>query len=135
MAIRTNQHWLTIYPMRASTSSRSFQKKLPVSLQLGLCCKKMGSNSSRYVKLRKQGTQNKTITATPRQLESLIRLSEARAKMRWNTVISYFCQLLRFSENVEALDVQEALLLMETALKQAATDPITGIPIRLPGLL
>jgi DNA replication licensing factor MCM4 len=31
--------------------------------------------------MRKQGVSRNTITATPRQLESLIRLSEALAKM------------------------------------------------------
>jgi len=32
--------------------------------------------------MRKVGASTKTITATPRQLESLIRLSEAFAKMK-----------------------------------------------------
>jgi DNA replication licensing factor MCM4 len=36
----------------------------------------------RYVELRQTGIRNKTVTATPRQLESLIRLSEAHARMR-----------------------------------------------------
>lgn len=35
-----------------------------------------------YLSLRAIGINRKTITATPRQLESLIRLSEAFAKMR-----------------------------------------------------
>mmetsp|Transcript_94222 Transcript_94222/g.129758 ORF Transcript_94222/g.129758 Transcript_94222/m.129758 type:complete len:89 (-) Transcript_94222:458-724(-) len=35
-----------------------------------------------YVKMRSMGNTKKTITATPRQLESLIRLSESVAKMR-----------------------------------------------------
>lgn len=35
-----------------------------------------------YCSLRAKGINSKTITATPRQLESLIRMSEAFAKMR-----------------------------------------------------
>ena len=35
-----------------------------------------------YVEMRQLGERNKTITATPRQLESLIRLAEANARMR-----------------------------------------------------
>ena len=35
-----------------------------------------------YVNMRRLGTSKKTITATPRQLESIIRLSESLAKMR-----------------------------------------------------
>ena len=36
-----------------------------------------------YVEMRKMGTGRGTVTATPRQLESLIRLSEAIARMRY----------------------------------------------------
>ncbi|KAJ3385823.1 hypothetical protein HDU84_002005 [Entophlyctis sp. JEL0112] len=60
-----------------------------------------------------QRNNEKVITATTRQLESMIRLSEAHAKMR-----------LRASVDVE--DVEEAYRLMVTALKQSATDPLTG---------
>eukprot|EP00743_Colponemidia_sp_Colp-15_P005150 GILK01005544.1.p1 GENE.GILK01005544.1~~GILK01005544.1.p1 ORF type:complete len:819 (-),score=120.80 GILK01005544.1:121-2577(-) len=66
-----------------------------------------------YVDMRRTGNARKTITATPRQLESLIRLSEAHAKMR-------------FSQVVERLDVAEAKRLMKVATQQAATDPVTG---------
>jgi DNA replication licensing factor MCM4 len=54
------------------------------------------------------------ITATTRQLESMIRLAEAHAKMR-------------LSEEVTAADVQEAVRLIKSALKQAATDARTGL--------
>lgn len=54
------------------------------------------------------------ITATTRQLESMIRLSEAHAKMR-------------LSEVVEESDVEEAVRLIQSALKQAATDARTGL--------
>jgi DNA replication licensing factor MCM4 len=64
--------------------------------------------------MRSLGTSKNTISATPRQLESLIRLSEARAR-------------LRFSEYVEKQDVDEAIRLIKVATQQAATDPETGI--------
>lgn len=54
------------------------------------------------------------ITATTRQLESMIRLSEAHAKMR-------------LSEIVTRDDVIEAVRLIKSALKQAATDARTGL--------
>lgn len=54
------------------------------------------------------------ITATTRQLESMIRLSEAHAKMR-------------LSSEVTADDVREAVRLIQSALKQAATDARTGL--------
>lgn len=54
------------------------------------------------------------ITATTRQLESMIRLSEAHARMRLST-------------EVTAEDVEEAVRLIRSALKQAATDARTGL--------
>ncbi|KAL0454144.1 UNVERIFIED_CONTAM: DNA replication licensing factor MCM4 [Sesamum latifolium] len=53
------------------------------------------------------------ITATPRQIESLIRLSEALAR-------------IRFSQWVEKRDVTEAFRLLEVAMQQSATDHSTG---------
>ncbi|KAF2227870.1 MCM2/3/5 family-domain-containing protein [Elsinoe ampelina] len=71
-----------------------------------------------YVAMRALGTDvsasEKRITATTRQLESMIRLSEAHAKMR-------------LSERVEESDVLEAVRLIKAALKQAATDARTGL--------
>ncbi|CAI8040059.1 DNA replication licensing factor MCM4 [Geodia barretti] len=67
-----------------------------------------------YVDMRKIGSSRGAVTAYPRQLESLIRLAEAHAKMR-------------FSGTVEIVDVEEAKRLHREALKQAATDPKTGI--------
>ncbi|KAJ8498346.1 hypothetical protein OPV22_008898 [Ensete ventricosum] len=70
-----------------------------------------------YVEMRKRGnapgSRKKVITATARQIESLIRLSEALARMR-------------FSEWVEVKDVAEAFRLLEVALQQSATDHSTG---------
>lgn len=57
---------------------------------------------------------DRRITATTRQLESMIRLAEAHAKMR-------------LSPTVEAFDVHEAVRLIKSALKQAATDARTGL--------
>lgn len=71
-----------------------------------------------YVEMRKLGEDvraaERRITATTRQLESMIRLSEAHAKMR-------------LSEIVTADDVKEAVRLIKSALKQAATDARTGL--------
>lgn len=67
-----------------------------------------------YLQMRSMGGQGgKTISATPRQLESLIRLSQALAKMR-------------LSEMVLRGDVDEAIRLMRVATQTAATDPRTG---------
>mmetsp|Transcript_56981 Transcript_56981/g.130450 ORF Transcript_56981/g.130450 Transcript_56981/m.130450 type:complete len:819 (-) Transcript_56981:213-2669(-) len=66
-----------------------------------------------YVNMRRMSTTKNTITATPRQLESLVRLAEARAKM-----------LLR--DEVQVEDVEEAQRLLHSATLAAATDPRTG---------
>ncbi|KXX78723.1 DNA replication licensing factor mcm4 [Madurella mycetomatis] len=66
-----------------------------------------------YVEMRKLGQDvraaEKRITATTRQLESMVRLSEAHAKMR-------------LSATVTRDDVKEAVRLIKSALKTAATD-------------
>lgn len=71
-----------------------------------------------YVAMRKLGedirASERRITATTRQLESMIRLSEAHAKMR-------------LSSTVTEDDVNEAVRLIQSALKQAATDARTGL--------
>lgn len=67
-----------------------------------------------YVSLRdSDGPTRGKITAYPRNLESLIRLSEAHAKMRFSAV-------------VEPEDVLEAVRLTKEALKHSCTDPLTG---------
>jgi DNA replication licensing factor MCM4 len=72
---------------------------------------------SAYVALRKLGEDvraaERRITATTRQLESMIRLAEAHAKMR-------------LSEDVTVDDVKEAVRLIRSAIKESATDPVTG---------
>ncbi len=71
-----------------------------------------------YVAMRKLGEDiraaERRITATTRQLESMIRLAEAHAKMR-------------MSSEVTVDDVEEAVRLIQSALKQAATDARTGL--------
>ncbi|CAE7282628.1 MCM4 [Symbiodinium sp. KB8] len=69
-----------------------------------------------YTDMRRQGVLaggRKVITATPRQLESLIRLAEAHARLFLRT-------------EVVAEDVEEAIRLVNVATQRAATDPSTG---------
>ena len=66
-----------------------------------------------YARMRSMGNSAKTITATPRQLESLIRIAESLAKMR-------------LSPRVEQQDIEEGVRLIRTAMQQSATDPKTG---------
>ncbi|KAJ5770549.1 uncharacterized protein N7511_002600 [Penicillium nucicola] len=71
-----------------------------------------------YVAMRQLGddirAQERRITATTRQLESMIRLSEAHARMR-------------LSPEVTVGDVEESVRLIRSAIKQAATDARTGL--------
>jgi DNA replication licensing factor MCM4 len=66
-----------------------------------------------YGELRRLGSNKKQITATTRQLESLIRISEALARMR-------------FSSTVEKYDVIEAIRLVRVSIFKAAYDPNSG---------
>ena len=68
-----------------------------------------------YLELRSLGRSagKKVITATPRQLESLIRISESLARMRHSKIVTVD-------------DVNEALRLHKVATLAAATDPTTG---------
>merc|ERR1719401_2418046 len=71
-----------------------------------------------YIEMRRGGSggssgRGRTITATPRQLESLIRLSEALARMKFSPVVT--------RDNV-----RESVRLMKVATQTAATDPRTG---------
>ncbi|XP_038211504.1 DNA replication licensing factor MCM4 [Zerene cesonia] len=66
-----------------------------------------------YVDMRRVGSGRGQISAYPRQLESLIRLAEAHARVR-------------LSGTVEVSDVDEAARLHREALKQSATDPASG---------
>jgi DNA replication licensing factor MCM4 len=67
-----------------------------------------------YTDLRNQGGSREVITATPRILESLIRIAESLAKMELREVVT------------EA-DVEEAVRLLKAATYAAAIDPETGL--------
>merc|ERR1711972_1302647 len=67
-----------------------------------------------YTDLRNQGNSREVITATPRILESLIRISESLAKME-------------LREEVTVRDVEEAIRLLKAATYAAAIDPETGL--------
>lgn len=64
--------------------------------------------------MRRFGNTTRTISATPRQLESLVRLSESIAKMRLSKIVT-------------SNDVEMAYDLFQQATKQSMTDPKTGI--------
>lgn len=66
-----------------------------------------------YVDMRAGGRGTGNMTATPRQLESLIRLAEAHARMQLKDVVDHS-------------DVDEAMRLVKSALHMAAYDPNTG---------
>jgi replicative DNA helicase Mcm len=66
-----------------------------------------------YVALRAKSSAG-SVTATPRQLEALVRLSEASAKTR-------------LSDEVTVADVERAIRLTEFVLQEIAYDKDTGI--------
>lgn len=66
-----------------------------------------------YVGLRDQGRKEGAYSATHRQLEGLIRLSEASARVR-------------LSDVVERQDVERSIRLVKTSLQDLVTDPETG---------
>lgn len=66
-----------------------------------------------YVKLREKGKADRAVPITPRQIEGLIRMSEASAKIRLSNV-------------VEASDAERAIKLTEYVLSQVSTDRATG---------
>ncbi|CAG9534502.1 unnamed protein product [Cercopithifilaria johnstoni] len=67
----------------------------------------------KYLQMRKAGSGFGQVSAYPRQLESLIRLAEAHAKIRLSSMVS-------------VQDVEDAYSLHREALKQSAVDPSTG---------
>ena len=66
-----------------------------------------------YINLRDQGRKEGAYSATHRQLEGLIRLSEASARVR-------------LSDTVQRSDVERAIRLVKTSLQDMVTDPETG---------
>lgn len=75
----------------------------------------MGEITNGYVQMRHMsgGGSGKTISATTRQLESIIRLSEGHARMR-------------LSHLVQVEDVKEAIRIIKDSILSYAIDPITG---------
>ena len=73
----------------------------------------LGQNLVGRISERVLGCRN-VISATPRQLESLIRLSEALARME-------------LQKEVAERHVQEALRLMKVSMQQSAMDHRTGM--------
>lgn len=67
-----------------------------------------------YAELRNQGGSSEVVTATPRILESLIRISESLAKMELREVVTL-------------ADVDEAVRLLKAATYAACVDPETGL--------
>ena len=67
-----------------------------------------------HSELRRMSNSNNVISATVRQLESLHRIATAFARMRLSPVVT-----LR--------DMKESMSLIQDAMKQAATDPTTGV--------
>ncbi|MDD3178218.1 MAG: minichromosome maintenance protein MCM [Candidatus ainarchaeum sp.] len=66
-----------------------------------------------YISLRDLGRKQKSFAATPRQLEGLIRLSEASAKIKLKKII-------------DPDDAQRAIRIFKTSLEQTALDVETG---------
>lgn len=66
-----------------------------------------------YVALRDQGRVQGAYTATARQLEGIVRLSEASARVR-------------LSDVVEVCDAEKAINLVRKSLEDTVTDPETG---------
>lgn len=66
-----------------------------------------------YVGLRERGREEGSFSATHRQLEGLIRLSEASAR-------------IRLSDMVEKSDAERAIRLLKSSLRDVVTDPETG---------
>jgi replicative DNA helicase Mcm len=66
-----------------------------------------------YIQLRKLGEKQGNVPVTPRQLEGLVRLSEASAKMRLN-------------DKVEANDAERAISVVNFVLQEIFVDKETG---------
>ncbi len=67
-----------------------------------------------YIKLRDAGRKSGSFSATPRQLEGLIRLSEASARVK-------------LKDKIDVSDAQRAIKIFKTSLEQTAVDKETGL--------
>ncbi|KAI9053803.1 hypothetical protein LZ554_002752 [Drepanopeziza brunnea f. sp. 'monogermtubi'] len=127
---RLARHLLSMYLDDKPQSAASGMEILPIEFLTSYisyartkCQPRISAEASEelvnaYVEMRKLGEDvraaERRITATTRQLESMIRLAEAHAKMR-------------LAEIVTRDDVKEAVRLIKSALKQSATDARTGL--------
>ncbi|MBT4870060.1 MAG: minichromosome maintenance protein MCM [Candidatus Diapherotrites archaeon] len=73
----------------------------------------MNALSEFYVSLRDQGRNHGTYAATARQLEGLVRLAEASARVRLKDI-------------VEIEDAEKAIMLVKRSLEDTVVDPETG---------
>ncbi len=78
-----------------------------------LCREAIAAISEFYVSLRDSGRKEGSYAATHRQLEGLVRLGEASARVR-------------LSDIVEKQDAERAIRLMRASLSDVVTDPETG---------
>ncbi|KAJ1610804.1 DNA replication licensing factor MCM4-like AAA+ ATPase [Cryptosporidium canis] len=129
---RLAEHLCSLYSFDASKEKQddsTIFDKVTLSRYISYCrqncnpklssdaCNRLVQN---YISMRRQGAsgggiqRQKTITATPRQLESLIRISESLARME-------------LSEWVKEAHVEEATRLMMSATYSALVDPTTGL--------
>jgi DNA replication licensing factor MCM4 len=112
------RHRLTVYTLQPIEFLTAYITYAKTKVHPALTPAAGKALSDAYVNMRKLGddirSSDRRITATTRQLESMIRLSEAHARMR-------------LSPEVTADDVEEAVRLIRSAIKQAATDSRTGL--------
>ena len=101
-----------IIPVDLLTAYIAYARK-NIKPQLSQDAKDLLIEGYRAMRRLGQTGNNKVVTATPRQLEALIRISEALAR-------------LHLRSTVLAADVVEACRLMDVSTQQAATDKATG---------
>ena len=108
----SNNYYKNIIPQSLLMKYISYSKREIHPILSDNACTKLIDG---YLEMRSLGRirGKKTITATPRQLESLIRISESLARMK-------------HSKYVTTSDVDEAIRLHKVATLTAATDPRTG---------
>lgn len=63
------------------TFNQALSRDLPTCGHGLACLQARDELITHYVEMRRSGASRKTVTATPRQLESLIRLSEVRSQL------------------------------------------------------
>jgi DNA replication licensing factor MCM4 len=121
---RLGEHLVALY----SESGAKAKKEVPLDVDLFkryvafarryvhpvLTDEATASLAKSYTDLRNEGSSRNIVTATPRILESLIRISESLAKME-------------LREEVVVADVDEAVRLIKAATYAAAVDPETGV--------